>query len=389
MDEPTLEDLYEKIERVRELRWGLQVGAALSATLALRFCFQPILACSWGVIALSLYIASTFCHKPPPYLILSIDGGGIRGMLPIQILAHIEQELGCRIGEVFDCVAGTSIGGILALFLTQPDPQNPSKPKRSALEAAQFLEKEGPHVFDRTAMQSIKSLEGLRAPKYSNESLKRILKREFKDVKLSEATTDILIPSYDLNKGRPVIFFHFKDQKTREPFLMRDVGMGTAAAPIYFPPYAVQDLNLIDGGIPANNPALLAYMKAAGHIDPNRDIFILSLGTGEMVTKSITPEESEKYGMIQWLPLLFDLIFQSAQEMLTLQLKLLKHIGKIPLSLVRVQPQLKKISQEQLDNGTPDNIKSLQRLATKYFEQNLGFFQREVIQPLKKYRLLS
>ena len=75
--------------------------------------------------------------------------------------------------------------------------------------------------------------------------------------------------------------------------------------------------------------------------------------------RSISLKQSENYGMIQWLPIIFDLIFQSTQEMLTLQFKLLKHIGHVPLSLVRLQPQLRNASQEQLDNATPENIQSL------------------------------
>jgi uncharacterized protein len=387
LDEPSLGELYKKIDHIREMRWVIKSGAMIAAGAALRCCFQPLAACSFAVIAVALSVASTYFQKPPPYLILSIDGGGIRGILPIQILALIEEELGCRIGEVFDCVTGTSIGGILALFLIQPDPQNPSKPKRSANDALQFLEKEGPKVFDRSTFQSIQTMEGLRAPKYSNENLRKILKHEFKDTKLDEVVVDVLIPSYDLNSSRPAIFHHFRDQPTQKPFLMRDVGMGTSAAPTYFPPHKVEDLNLIDGAISANNPALLAYMKASGHIDPNRDIFILSLGTGQMVAKAITAEESRKFGIIQWLPILFDLIFQSTQEMLTLQLKLLKNIGEVPLSLVRIQPQLNKASQEELDNASPDNIKSLRCIAIKYFENNIGFFHRELIEPLKKYRI--
>ncbi|MBP7074418.1 MAG: patatin-like phospholipase family protein [Rhabdochlamydiaceae bacterium] len=389
LDKPTLAQLYQKIDHVNQTRRSLNAGAgaALFSGIALACISRPLTACCFGLVALACKTTALFFHKPPPYLILSIDGGGIRGMLPIQILAHIEEELGCKIGEVFDCITGTSIGGILALALAAPDPENPSKPKMGAKETAAFLEKEGPLVFEKTTLQSIKSIEGIRTPKYSNENLKKVLHDQFNETKIDEAVTDVLIPSYDLNKGKTAIFFHFKGQNTNQPFFMRDAGMATSAAPTYFPSYAVQDLNLVDGGLSANNPSLLAYMKAAGHIDPDRDIFILSLGTGEMKIKSIPAAESESYGMIQWLPMIFDIIFKSSQEMQTLQLKLLKQ--KAPLTVVRLQPTLQNASQEQLDNASPANIKSLKQIATKYFNDNLPWLQKDVIQPLRKYRLVS
>jgi hypothetical protein len=311
-------------------------------------------------------------------------------MIPIQILALIEKEVGCKIGTLFDCISGTSIGGILALALTQPDPSNPTQPQRGALEALQIIEKEGPFIFEKTALQTFKSIQGVRTPKYPNANLKQVLNREFKDDKLNEAVTDVLIPSYDLIKGKPAIFFHFKGENTKKSLFMRDVGMGTAAAPTYFPSYAVQDdnhvLNLVDGGLIANNPALLAYMKAAGQIDPRRDIFILSIGTGQLSMKSIMPIQSEYYGMIQWLPMIFDLIFKSTQEMLTLQFKVIKYLGKVPLSLIRLQPELETASQEELDNGTPLNIQDLKRIATNYFNANHDSISQEIIEPLRKFR---
>ncbi len=389
LDKPSLTELYEKIDRVNEMRWGLNAGTVVLTCAALAAITQPLLACTLGIVAIACKVTAVFFHKPPPYLILSMDGGGIRGMLPIQILSHIEEELGCKIGEVFDCIAGTSIGGILALSLAAPDPRNPSKPKFSAKELAAFIEKEGPVVFEKTTLQSIKSLEGIRTPKYLNENLKKLLQTQFGDTTIEESVTDILIPSYDLVKGKTILFFHFNGEKSNNPYLMRDVGIATAAAPIYFPSHSVQDLNLVDGGLSANNPSLLAYIKAAGHIDPNRDIFILSIGTGEMKIKAINAAESEHYGMIQWLPMIFDVIFKTTQEMLTLQFKLLKHVAKVPLTVVRIQPTLKRASQEQLDNATPENIASLKKIATKYFEENIGWLQRELIHPLRQYRVLS
>lgn len=382
LNTPTLADLYARVDRAKNTQLALYGGAIVAGIGAACFMFQPLYACTLGVIAIACSVSTLYFQKPPPYLILSIDGGGIRGNIPIQILTLIEEKLGCKIGEVFDLITGTSIGGIIALALTLPDPQDPSKPKMGAKEVAQFIQQQGPNIFEQSRYQSITSLDGIRAPKYSNENLKASLQTQFGDTKLDDAVTDVLITSYDLIQGKPAIFYHFKGEKTANPFLMKDIGMATSAAPTYFPSYPVRNLNLIDGGLVANNPALIAYMKAAGHIDPRRDIFILSVGTGEMPMKAITPEQSENYGMIQWLPIILDLIFQSAQEMTTLQFKLLKHTAALPVTVVRLQPQITKPSQENLDNTSPDNILELRQIATNYFEANRHWIEPELIQPL-------
>ena len=389
LDKPSLNDLYQKINRVNKMRMGLNFATVILVGAALATITQPLTACGFGIAAIACKVTAIFFHKPPPYLILSIDGGGIRGMLPIQILSQIEEELGSKIGEVFDCIAGTSIGGILALSLAAPDPANPTKPKFSAQELAEFIEKQGPVVFEKTTLQSLKSLEGIRTPKYLNGNLKKLLEEQLGDTTIKEAVTDILVPSYDLVKGKTTPFFHFKEDKSSQPYLMRDVGVATAAAPIYFPSHPIQDLNLVDGALSANNPSLLAYMKAAGHIDPNRDIFILSMGTGEMKVKAINAFESKNYGMIQWIPLIFDVIFKTNEEMLSLQLKLLKHVAYVPLSVIRLQPTLESASQAELDNVTPANIQSLKRIAIQYFEENKARLRQELIDPLRKYRVRS
>lgn len=388
LSRPTLNDLYQRVEDARTIQLSLQAAGALSlaSTLPALFLVSPLTACSLPVIAVALIAASTFFNKPPPYLILAIDGGGIRGIIPAQMLTLLEKEIGRPIGEVFDCVAGTSIGGILALSLVQPDPQNPSKPKRSAAESAQFLETEGPKVFEKTRAQMMQSMYGIREPRYSNNNLSSAVTREFQEDKLSSAIADTVITTYDLNTGKSFIFSHFKGNQNEPPFKMRDVGMGTAAAPIYFPSYSFHNLNLVDGGLVANNPSLIAFIKARERIDPARDIFILSLGTGQMSLQSIPAEESKKYGMIQWLPILFDLIFKSMQEMQTLQLEHIKKNSQTTLSYLRLQPELKQKSQEELDNASPENIQQLKSIAKKYFNQNHDKIDEEIIQPLQKYR---
>ena len=167
---------------------------------------------------------------------------------------------------------------------------------------------------------------------------------------------------------------------------MQDVALATSAAPVYFPSYPLNNLNLVDGGLVANNPSLLALIQAKKAIDPRRDIFILSLGTGERALKSIPASQSMRYGMIQWVPLLFDLIFNS---MHAVQLQGLKHIqetSSTAISFLRLQPELLTKEQELLDNGSSKNIRDLKKIATNHFHKHHAQINKEIIEPLKKYR---
>ena len=377
---PTLNELYARIEKTKQLKTYLSIVSALSFISAIpAFYFSPLTSCGLTVIGIASLIYTTILKKTPPYLILAIDGGGIRGIIPAQLLSLIEKEVGRPIGELFDCIAGTSIGGILALALAQENP------RRSAVEACHFLEHHGATIFERTQAERVQSLDGLRAPKYSNQNLSHAVEEAFQSSMLHDSITDLVITSYDLSSGKPMIFSTFRGQKTSS-YKMQDVALATSAAPVYFPSYPLNNLNLVDGGLVANNPSLLALIQAKKAIDPRRDIFILSLGTGERALKSIPASQSMRYGMIQWVPLLFDLIFNS---MHAVQLQGLKHIqetSSTAISFLRLQPELLTKEQELLDNGSSKNIRDLKKIATTHFHKHHAQINKEIIEPLKKYR---
>ncbi|MGR3973525.1 MAG: CBASS cGAMP-activated phospholipase [Candidatus Rhabdochlamydia sp.] len=392
MATPSLEELYARVERARQRKLIAYTTSFITAAagLSLLATATYLSAAPLAMIAISCFVYGKLQHKPKPYLILSIDGGGIRGIIPAQILSYIERMVGCRIGNLFDCITGTSIGGILALSLAQPHPQDKTKPKKTARDMVHFFLNSGPVVFDKTTYQRVTSGEGILGPRYSNENLKKILSDEFQETKISEAITDVLIPSYDLSKGKPLLFSYFKEDKVHQSFLMKDVGLGTAAAPVYFPSHLIQDkghcLNIVDGGLIANNPSFLAFMKASHLIEPNRDIFILSIGTGDLTFKSISHEESKNFGMMRWLPMIFNLIFQTAEKVLTLHFKNIQHRYGNSFSLIRLQPTLELPEQAILDNATTQNILNLNKLAINFCAKNEALIKQEIINPLKKYK---
>src|SRR5918999_5743446 len=120
--------------------------------------------------------------------VLAIDGGGIRGLIPAIVLTELERRSGRRVFELFDLIAGTSTGGILACALCAPDPL-------PASELAAIYEEEGPAIFDRSAWQRFRSAEGLLDEKYDAGALDRALERFLADKRLADSVPDLIVPT--------------------------------------------------------------------------------------------------------------------------------------------------------------------------------------------------
>lgn len=236
--------------------------------------------------------------KRKTFNVLSIDGGGIRGIIPAMILKKIEKETERPIHELFDLIAGTSTGGIISLALTMPNPDCMDNPKYSAEDLVNLYKDQGYFIFNRPDWYKNLSLNGCIFPKYPTRGIKTVLKRFFGDTLLSQALTDVLIPSYDMQGtrlywkdwkeceensvqrkgGHPRFFKSHQAKKGNLPeenYLMWKVAHATAAAPTFFAPVNAEFTppdddkprenlieTLIDGGIFANNPAMCAYAEA-------------------------------------------------------------------------------------------------------------------------------
>ncbi|MDR3297407.1 MAG: patatin-like phospholipase family protein, partial [Prevotellaceae bacterium] len=221
--------------------------------------------------------------------ILSIDGGGIRGIIPAVILSYIEECLQRKTGnskvvlsDYFDMMAGTSTGGILTCFYLLPE-------GLPAKDAVGFYAQYGKSIFKKHSFNPL----GLREEKYTQKGLEAALKQTMGDVKLSEVKKRCLITAYDMEQRKAVMFTD-KDAAVAgdiRNYYLRDVARATSAAPTYFQPAEVRSLgdavsHLIDGGIFANNPTLCAWIEAHKSDfgfckNPTADdLFILSVGTG-------------------------------------------------------------------------------------------------------------
>src|SRR5215469_10956358 len=248
--------------------------------------------------------------------ILSIDGGGIRGIIPGQVLVALEKKIqkkyndpNKRIADVFDLVAGTSTGGILTCLYLCPDPAT-NRPRFTANDAVNLYLQNGDNIFDESIFRAIATVEGLAGPKYSADTLEKILKNYLGDLKLSQLLKPCLITAYDITR-RQAKFFNQKDfavePQPQNDYLLRDVARDTSAAPTFFAPTNIQSLDqqvypLVDGGVIAIHPTMCAWVEAFGY-DPNlkvADVAVLSLGTGA-TEEPYHYTGAQKWGEIGWL----------------------------------------------------------------------------------------
>ena len=280
--------------------------------------------------------------------VLSIDGGGIRGIIPALVLAEVEARTGRRVAELFDLVAGTSTGGILACALTRRQPQ-------SAAELVELYREEGPRIFRRSLGHRVRSAEGLLEEKHDDEALEDALGRYLGGDRLSDATTRVLVTAYDLQGREP---WFFKSWRPELDAPLRIVARATAAAPTYFEPIEDGPRSLIDGGVFATNPAMCAYAEAVVLEDaPPR--FVLSLGTGRQ-TRPILHEDAASWGLVQWVRPVIDVVFDGVSDTVEYQLEHLMAPG----SVVRLQTELDRAS-DALDDASPRNLELLEEQAVE------------------------
>lgn len=223
------------------------------------------------------------------FQILALSGGGYRGLYTATILAEIERELGGPIARHFDLIAGTSIGGILALAIANEIP---------ASDLVEMFVRKGRDIFKpRTRMPIFKS-------SFSSEELKKVISAEdmLGERLLGDALHPVIIPTINYSTGKPVLFKTPHNENFRRDHLhkMVDIGLATSAAPTYFPRHFFQHNQYVDGGLFANAPGLLAVHEAETFLGADvSQLKLLSIGT--MSSKfTVNPKKNRNGGAVDW-----------------------------------------------------------------------------------------
>lgn len=290
--------------------------------------------------------------------ILSIDGGGIRGVIPALVLAEIEDKTGRPTAENFDLIAGTSTGGILALGFSKDDGNG--KPQYPAKALADIYRKRGKEIFHRSLWKGVSSVGGIGDELYSHKGLENVLDDFFGDEPLGAGLTRTLVTTYDIQERRPLFLKSWKDD--HRAVKMKQAARATSAAPTYFEP-ALTPIGgsthaLVDGGVFINSPSVSAYVEALRIFPEETDFFVLSIGTGELI-RPIEYQEARSWGKAGWLLPLLGCMFDGVSDAADYQMRRL--IGE---KYIRLQTSL-SIGSDDMDNATQGNIENLKLEAKK------------------------
>jgi patatin-like phospholipase/acyl hydrolase len=305
--------------------------------------------------------------------VLSIDGGGIRGIIPAMVLAEIEKRTGKATSGLFDLVAGTSTGGILALGLTKPGQDG--KPQYGAGTLIELYEREGKNIFSIPVWHRIRSAGGVTEEKYPAAGIEEVASRYFGNVRLADALTEVLITAYEIEKRGPWFFKRRKALDPNEGFnpLMRDVARATSAAPTYFEPLRLRVGSLgnrafIDGGVHSNNPAMCAYVEARKVHPEEEDFLVVSLGTGEL-TRNMPYEEVRGWGLALWAQPILNVVFDGVADTVDYQLRELLATEGDARRYYRFQTVL-DIGKDDMDDASATNIQALKSKAREIIGEN-------------------
>ncbi len=295
--------------------------------------------------------------------ILSIDGGGIRGIIPATLIAQIERRTKKPAAELFDLIVGTSTGGILALCLSVAD--DDGKPRYSARELLAIYEKRGREIFSRSFWQGMTSVGGLADEKYSDKGLEKVLEDYLGDLQLQDALTNTLVTAYDIHSRDTVFFKSWKAE--HQSVLMRDAARATAAAPTFFKPARITIQNkrvpLIDGGVFINSPAVSAYAEAKRIFPDETEFLLISLGTGEL-TRKIDYSDAADWGKAGWLLPLMSSMFDGVADATHYQMG--HFLGD---NYYRFQTDLTK-GNDDMDDASQANIDALKNLGKNLVRRN-------------------
>lgn len=293
--------------------------------------------------------------------VLSIDGGGVKGMIPVQILYRIEKDLKINIYDTFEVYAGSSVGSMIVAAIAYE--------KASGIELSDMYMtsdniKKIMHksIFD--ILLGPLSLLGYR-PKYSGDSKKDIIS-SFVNINKTIYDTKkmVMITSYNVTERKPIFFKSYGTYDMNRSIRITDVIDASSAAPFYFPAVKIDNAYYVDGAISANNPTDCIY---ADVIDLYKndgkysDIDILSIGTGYKETKA--KGNISKWGGLQWIKGGISILLSGTEQ--TTDYRTKRFTDALGHKYLRINGPIENAS---LDDTSDQNIKVLKEIGDKWFE---------------------
>lgn len=325
------------------------------------------------------------------FKILSIDGGGIKGLYSSSILKRLEAKFKCLTSDHFDMICGTSTGGLIALALASKIPTE---------EICKFYEEKGEVIFPKHPIRNIPFIGKIdtgflkqiaKGGKYKQEGLKKSLIEIFGDRKIGDSNNLLCIPSYSVTEAKPKVFKydHLEGDLSRDNgALMSDIALATSAAPTYFPMAELQYYNneqFIDGGVWANNPTLVGLLEALNnfvgtHKSYNK-ISILSLSSLSITGGNPVGLKNER-SFKDWGSDLFETSMNGQSYFTDFFLKKITEISDISIDYIRIPSVSISKDQESLIQLDVANKEAYDLMKIKAEEQSLVYEKDEKIKEL-------
>lgn len=354
--------------------------------------------------------------------ILSISGGGIRGLIPSRILLELETRLrnklnknDAKIADYFDLITGTSVGTIIAAILLTPTAythriqSGGQKVGYDAGDLLAFFQLDGSKIFSESYMHWISSMAGYKGPYYSSTPLENLLNEYTATTTLSQLRRNVIFTSWNA-KGYPMMFTNLPlipeqiQQTTTMPimktflpeinvplspllltrkredkgvadvvvddFYLKDVVRAATAAPTYFPAGVVKGIHsgqttpftILDGGVIINNPTMYAMMEMIKRGKSIERMFVLSLGCG---FKSMAIENSNNYGKIDWINPVINIAIDGNDELTNDMATAMLN----PNNYFRINPTL-VTANASIDDASQKNLGALQKDAETWIAEN-------------------
>lgn len=326
------------------------------------------------------------------FKILSIDGGGIRGVFPAQYLANLEARLwdegkSGKLFEHFDLICGTSTGGIIALGLALGIP---------ASEMVSLYENNRKKIFQRFGNMLIRR-------KHSRKNLEKLIRKKYRDAldgvndpRLDDLKTRVCITGYDIVNAAPKVYKtpHKECYHVDKHRFAYQVALSTGAAPTYFSPYSGEYEKMdgisketipltVDGGVFSNNPTLIGIIEATSGLGvPIEDLEVISLGTGAEVYSENNARTflwvpiPRLWGRFYWINKvrILNLMMQSQSQHVHNMVSVMSGgTGENKTEIFpyhRVQTTLDKNSEIPMDTRDKRKLETLKNRANSVFQNN-------------------
>ena len=331
-----------------------------------------------GLVASEVRAGRSGPEPDNPLRILSIDGGGIRGLVPSLVLEQVEKVAKRPVSEMFDVVTGVSSGALVAMALFKS-----KKPLRAADVSQLFRDKAG-QVFEAPFIRT--PLFGINSVRYDSTGLRGLIEDLVgKAARLSDCSKRVLVPAIDLRSRRVKLFDSSRDGS---PYKLIDVALATTAAPTYFDPHSItlgdgepSRRAYVDGGLAANDPAAFAVARHWDDIQ-SRGVILASLGTGKLM-KGVQPAEFRNAGAIEWAPELASLTIDSSAHATARVLRELFANASASgprCQMFRLNPPL--VERIGLDDGSDRTLKELSNAFYTWAKDDGDDLINELVQAL-------